>query len=85
MLQADTDLLLLVSGRISQIFDSPSMGSRPVEERWAEIEKRFGSTDGLDIDSLEGPQIKLVKHIKCEGRDHLVNLMETVESKGGEG
>lgn len=61
------------------------MGSRPVEERWAELERRFGSTDGLDIDSLEGPQIKLVKHIKCEGRSHLTELMESVEIKGGEG
>ena len=61
------------------------MGSQPVEERWDELEKRFGSTDGLDIDSLEGPQIKLVKHIKCEGRDHLVDLMKSVEAKGGEG
>ncbi|CBQ72011.1 related to DNA ligase [Sporisorium reilianum SRZ2] len=67
------------------IFDSPSMGSKPVEERWAEIEKRFGSTEGLDIDSLQGPQIKLVKHIKCEGRAHLAELMESVELKGGEG
>lgn len=68
-----------------QIFDAPSMGSKPVEERWAEIEKRFGSTDGIDIDSLQGPQIKLVKHIKCEGRDHLAELMKLVELKGGEG
>ncbi|EST07741.1 DNA ligase, ATP-dependent, central [Kalmanozyma brasiliensis GHG001] len=67
------------------VFDSPSMGSRPVEERWAELEQRFGSTDGLDIDSLEGPQIKLVKHIKCKGRSHLAELMESVEVKGGEG
>ncbi|CDS01956.1 hypothetical protein [Sporisorium scitamineum] len=67
------------------IFDSPSMGSRPVEERWAELEKRFGSTEGLDIDSLQGPQIKLVKHIKCEDREHLAELMESVELKGGEG
>ena len=68
-----------------QIFDSPSMGSKPVEERWSEIEKRFGSTEGLDIDSLEGPQIKLVKHVKCEGREHLADLMKSVELKGGEG
>lgn len=67
------------------IFDSPSMGSRPVEERWAEIEKRFGSTEWLDIDSLEGPQVKLVKHIRCESRSHLDQLMESVELKGGEG
>ncbi|ETS63010.1 hypothetical protein PaG_02782 [Moesziomyces aphidis] len=67
------------------IFDSPSMGSRPVEERWAELEKRFGSTDGLDIDAIHGSSIKLVQHVKCEGRDHLIELMETVESKGGEG
>ncbi|KAJ1027261.1 hypothetical protein NDA18_003270 [Ustilago nuda] len=67
------------------IFDAPSMGSKPVEERWAEIEKRFGSSDGIDIDSLQGPQIKLVKHIKCEGRDHLAELMKLVELKGGEG
>nr|CDI52660.1 related to DNA ligase [Melanopsichium pennsylvanicum 4] len=67
------------------IFDAPSIGSRPVEERWAEIEERFGSTDGLDIDLLEGPQIKLVKHIRCEGRDHMIELMKSVELKGGEG
>ena len=61
------------------------MGSQPVEERWAELEKRFGSTDGLDIDSIEGPRIKLVKHLKCESREHLVELMSSVEAKGGEG
>lgn len=61
------------------------MGSRPVEERWEELEKRFGSTDGLDIDALKGPQIKLVTHIKCNGREHLVEAMKSVELKGGEG
>ena len=83
-IDAFSDLFLRPFGDI-QIFDAPSLGSKPVEERWAEIEQRFGSTDGLDIDSLQGPQIKLVKHLKCQGREHLTELMQSVEQKGGEG
>ncbi|PWZ00472.1 hypothetical protein BCV70DRAFT_199750 [Testicularia cyperi] len=67
------------------IFDSPSLGSQPVEDRWAELEKRFGATDGADIDDLEGPQIVLVSHQRCKSRDHLTDLMKQVEAKGGEG
>jgi hypothetical protein len=45
----------------------------------------LGSTDGTDIDELEGPAIKLVSHVRCTGREHLVELMKQVEAKSGEG
>lgn len=61
------------------------MGSLPVEDRWAELERRFGTTGDADIDDLEGPQIKLVRHVSCRSKDHLLELMEQVEAKGGEG
>ncbi|KAJ1029514.1 hypothetical protein NDA13_002761 [Ustilago tritici] len=39
----------------------------------------------FDAPSMGSKPIKLVKHIKCEGRDHLAELMKLVELKGGEG
>lgn len=78
-------MLTMTRRSCTQIFDAPSMGSLPVEERWAELEKRFGTTQDTDIDDLEGPQIKLVRHVRCTGREHLIALMKQVEAKGGEG
>lgn len=56
-----------------------------MEDRWAELEKRFGTTQDLDIDDLEGPQIKLVRQVRCTSKNHLTELMKQVEAKGGEG
>ncbi|KAN0060697.1 hypothetical protein ACQY0O_007355 [Thecaphora frezii] len=67
------------------IFDSPSMSARPVEERWAELAKRFGTTEGGDIDKLGGTEIKLVHHVQCRGREHMLEMLNDVNSKGGEG
>ncbi|EPQ30206.1 uncharacterized protein PFL1_02322 [Pseudozyma flocculosa PF-1] len=67
------------------VFDAPSMDGKVVEDRWAELKKRFGSTEGIDIDQLQGAVIRLVHHEKCVDRDHLVALLEEVNGKGGEG
>ncbi|PWN51490.1 hypothetical protein IE53DRAFT_378908 [Violaceomyces palustris] len=67
------------------IFDAPSMAMRPVEQRWEELRRRFGDTERVEIDRLEGPCIKLVHHVKCRGRQHLIELLNEVEAKGGEG
>ncbi|SPO39866.1 related to DNA ligase [Pseudozyma flocculosa] len=69
----------------AQVFDAPSMDGKVVEDRWAELKKRFGSTEGIDIDQLQGAVIRLVHHEKCVDRDHLVALLEEVNGKGGEG
>ena len=75
----------VANGHARQIFDAPSLSALPVETRWAELEKRFGSTTGVEIDQLQGASVRLVHHDKCTGREDLLSRLSQVNEKGGEG
>ncbi|KAB5590871.1 ATP-dependent DNA ligase [Ceratobasidium theobromae] len=58
-----------------QIFDIPSRGSEPFEERVAWLKKNL-----KDI-----PQVNVVEQTMCQSRDHLLETLKDVERQGGEG
>ncbi|KAG9084877.1 hypothetical protein FRC06_003853, partial [Ceratobasidium sp. 370] len=58
-----------------QIFDIPSRGSEPFEERIAYLKKHLSSI----------PQVNVVEHTMCKSREHLLETLKEVERQGGEG
>ncbi|KAJ1305172.1 hypothetical protein OPQ81_000203 [Rhizoctonia solani] len=58
-----------------QIFDIPSRGSEPFEERVAYLKKNFRNI----------PQVHVVKQTMCKSKDHLLETLKDVEHEGGEG
>ncbi|KAG8731647.1 hypothetical protein FRC11_003089 [Ceratobasidium sp. 423] len=58
-----------------QIFDIPSRGSEPFEERVAYLKKSFQNI----------PQVNVVEQILCKSKDHLLKTLKDVERDGGEG
>lgn len=63
-----------------QIFDIPSSGSKPFEDRIAELKKLFGPGG-----SHECKEVVVVEHEKAEGRDHVLGKLKEIEDLGGEG
>ncbi|KAF9477620.1 DNA ligase/mRNA capping enzyme [Pholiota conissans] len=63
-----------------QIFDIPSLGDQPFEERYAALKARFGE-GGTHAQE----QIELVEHEIAKDRAHVLARLREVESKGGEG
>lgn len=60
------------------IFDIPSHGSKPFEERIKILEDMFR-------DKEKGGQVKIVEQTMMESRDHVLDMLKEVESHGGEG
>ncbi|CAE7088844.1 unnamed protein product [Rhizoctonia solani] len=58
-----------------QIFDVPSRGSEPFEERVDYLKKTFRNI----------PQVHVVEQTMCKSRDHLLEMLKDVERQGGEG
>ncbi|KAG9094737.1 hypothetical protein FS749_011933 [Ceratobasidium sp. UAMH 11750] len=58
-----------------QIFDIPSRGSEPFEERVAYLKKHLSNI----------PQVNVVEHTMCKSREHLLETLKEVERDGGEG
>ncbi|KAG8790304.1 hypothetical protein FRC12_012216 [Ceratobasidium sp. 428] len=58
-----------------QIFDIPSRGSEPFEERVAYLKKHLSNI----------PQVNVVEQTMCKSREHLLKTLKEVERDGGEG
>ncbi|CAE6454620.1 unnamed protein product [Rhizoctonia solani] len=58
-----------------QIFDIPSRGSDPFEERVAYLKKHFQNI----------LQVNVVEQTMCKSKDHLLETLKDVEHEGGEG
>ncbi|KAG8766756.1 hypothetical protein FRC12_006673 [Ceratobasidium sp. 428] len=58
-----------------QIFDIPSRGSEPFEERIDYLKKHLSNI----------PQVNVVEHTMCKSREHLLKTLKEVERDGGEG
>jgi DNA ligase-1 len=56
------------------------MGNRPFEERLAFLKKIFG-----DSDSPKYPNVVVVDHVECKGKDHLNEMLDDLQKKGAEG
>ncbi|KZT40618.1 DNA ligase/mRNA capping enzyme [Sistotremastrum suecicum HHB10207 ss-3] len=60
------------------IFDIPSHGTKPFEERLKLLEDLFQ-------DKEKTGQVKVVEHTAVTSRDHVLEMLKDVETKGGEG
>ncbi|KAK4055379.1 hypothetical protein OIO90_003217 [Microbotryomycetes sp. JL221] len=59
------------------VFDIPSYGHLPFETRQAKLNDLFtGNPQGL---------VSVVEQVECKGMDHLIELVNAVADKGGEG
>lgn len=63
-----------------QLFDIPSKGSDPFEERIAHLEKLFG--DGGEWHS---DKVHVLEHVVVRDRQHVLDELKRVEGLGGEG
>lgn len=63
-----------------QIFDIPSRGSDPFEERVDFLKKLFGPGGTHASD-----KIKVVEHELATSRQHVLDKLKEIESLGGEG
>ncbi|KAJ3186550.1 hypothetical protein HDU85_007370 [Gaertneriomyces sp. JEL0708] len=62
------------------VFDAPSIGSQPFEQRIEEIKKYFASTTGI-LDET----VHIVEQQRCAGPQDLLDQLKSIEAKGGEG
>eukprot|EP00050_Salpingoeca_kvevrii_P003929 m.237694 g.237694 ORF g.237694 m.237694 type:complete len:311 (-) comp10910_c0_seq1:225-1157(-) len=60
-----------------QIFDIPSLGTSPFEDRITEIKSIVSAASAAHICAVE--------HSKCTGREHLADELDKVHKAGGEG
>ncbi|PPQ70763.1 hypothetical protein CVT26_014713 [Gymnopilus dilepis] len=63
-----------------QIFDIPSRGDEPFEQRYEFLQKMFGENGTHATD-----QICVVQHEVAKDREHVLDKLKEVESVGGEG
>ncbi|KLO11458.1 DNA ligase/mRNA capping enzyme [Schizopora paradoxa] len=64
-----------------QIFDVPSKGEEPFEDRLEWLNSNFK----LKIGGPKIEHVRVVDHIQAESREHVLDLLEEIESVGGEG
>lgn len=64
-----------------QIFDVPSMGANPFEERMEYLKSTFNTAEV----KAEIEHVVVVEQTKAESRDHVLSMLKDVEGKGGEG
>ncbi|KAG8794282.1 hypothetical protein FRC17_008315, partial [Serendipita sp. 399] len=62
------------------VFDAPFMGNRPFEERLAFLKTIFGDSDAPTYSN-----VIVVEHIKCTGKNHVVERLKELQKKGAEG
>lgn len=60
-----------------QVFDCPSMGDKPFEDRIAFVRATF--------DKLRIRWVHVLEHTECTGRKHLLEMLDDIIAKGGEG
>jgi len=63
-----------------QIFDIPSKGDKPFEDRIEFLNKTFGPGG-----THESKQVKVVKHTMATSRQHVLDKLKEIEGLGGEG
>ncbi|KAL0060661.1 hypothetical protein AAF712_012538 [Marasmius tenuissimus] len=63
-----------------QVFDIPSHGSKPFEERFKLIKELFGEGGSHACD-----EVVVVEQEKSKGRDHVLEKLKEIETLGGEG
>lgn len=63
-----------------QIFDIPSQGDKPFEERMEFLQKTFGPSG-----THESSQVEVVEQVASTGRQHVLDKLQEVETLGGEG
>jgi DNA ligase-1 len=61
-----------------QIFDVPTMGDEPFEDRLEWLERKFSGKRAIKW-------VKVLPHQKCESREHLLEYLEEVTEQLGEG
>ena len=64
-----------------QIFDVPSMGEKPFEDRSNWLKSTFVKMSG----ERKEKHIAVVEHIKALSREHVFEMLKEVEQMGGEG
>lgn len=67
------------------IFDAPTTGDAPVEERWERITAHFRTVQSAGLDGLETWGHYMLAHEKCTGQEHLDTTLQRVLDQGGEG
>ncbi|KIJ22572.1 hypothetical protein M422DRAFT_786411, partial [Sphaerobolus stellatus SS14] len=65
---------------IFQVFDIPSKGNLPFEERMEILQALFGPSGTHTC-----AEVQIVKQIKIKQKEHMFKMLKSVESKGGEG
>jgi DNA ligase-1 len=60
-----------------QVFDCPSMGDEPFEDRIAFVQETFKK--------LRIRWVHVLEHTECRSRKHLLDMLDDVCGKGGEG
>lgn len=63
-----------------EIFDIPSYGSDPFEDRLAKLETLFGTNGKYKSDF-----VNVVKNTEVKDKDHVFTMLKDIESQGGEG
>lgn len=63
-----------------QIFDIPSQGDKPFEDRIEFLKKTFGPGG-----SRESKQVEVVEHTLATSRQHVLDKLKEIETLGGEG
>ncbi|EJC98107.1 DNA ligase/mRNA capping enzyme [Fomitiporia mediterranea MF3/22] len=64
-----------------QVFDVPSMGEEPFEDRLDWLKSNFTKLSG----ERRHGHINVVEHVKAKNREHVLELLKEVEKDGGEG
>jgi DNA ligase-1 len=59
------------------VFDTPSLHDKQFEERIHALESYFATNPA--------PYIRVIKHSKCNGVNHLREVLKQIEAEGGEG
>ena len=62
------------------MFDVPSKGDLPFEDRLAFLKTLFGPSG-----SHACPKVHLLEQTQVESREHVLKMLKEIESKGGEG
>ncbi len=63
-----------------QVFDIPSRGTEPFEDRLEFLNKLFGSNGTHQSD-----KVNVVEHEVVKDRQHVLDQLKKIESLGGEG
>ncbi|EPQ60269.1 DNA ligase/mRNA capping enzyme [Gloeophyllum trabeum ATCC 11539] len=63
-----------------QVFDVPSMGTQPFEDRIAYLTRTFGAGG-----THACKEVVVVHHERAESREHVLRRLKAVEKEGGEG